>query len=207
MNAARNVLGLYLPGNSVWHRVSVGWKYVAFLALTLPGPIVGNVWVSLGMLLMSLVCVASTGVRIVTGWGIPWGMVALLAVLGGYHVFFGRTAVGVSLVATLLTALYASRELLITTPSPVLIDALVAATRPLDRLGFNSERFGLAVSVMIRSIPFVAGAFGDVQQAALARGMRLNPVALVTPVVVSTVSYAHVTAEALAARGLGDASE
>jgi biotin transport system permease protein len=87
---------------------------------------------------------------------------------------------------------------------PVLLDAVVAAARPLRWVGLSPERFGLAVSVMLRSVPYLAGAFGDVRDAARARGLERNPMAHLTPVVVRAVGYAQATGDALAARGLGD---
>ena len=63
------------------------------------------------------------------------------------------------------------------------------------------ERIGLAISLMLRSIPFIAGSVGELRDAMRARGLRPDPVRLVTPAVISTVAYAHRTGEALAARG------
>ena len=94
--------------------------------------------------------------------------------------------------------------MLITTPMPVLIDALVTATRPLARFGASPERFGLAVAVLVRSIPYVIASFGEVRDAARARGLDRNPLASVTPVVIQAVAYARTTGDALMARGLGD---
>lgn len=87
---------------------------------------------------------------------------------------------------------------------PVLIDALVTATRPLARFGASPERFGLAVAVLVRSIPYVIASFGEVRDAARARGLDRNPLASVTPVVIQAVAYARTTGDALMARGLGD---
>ncbi len=60
---------------------------------------------------------------------------------------------------------------------------------------------------MVRSVPFIAGAFTDVRDAARARGIERNPFVLVTPVIIQTVAYARATGDALAARGLGEASD
>ena len=106
--------------------------------------------------------------------------------------------------ANLLGCLYLSRALTMTRPAPVLVDALVSATKPLERLGFPSERFGLAVALMLRSIPYLVGLFGDVRTSARARGLERNWFALLTPAVVGAVAYAQRTGDALVARGLGD---
>ena len=106
---------------------------------------------------------------------------------------------------TTLVALYAFRIVLLTTPMPALIDALVAFVTPLRRFGVDPERVGIAVAVLVRSVPYVVASFGDVRDAARARGLQRNPLASVTPVVIAAVAYARTTGDALMARGLGDA--
>lgn len=204
MDASRALLGIYVPGTGIWHRLSVGWKYLVFLVLLIaamasPGPAV-----SAAILLITLLLVASTRAPARLAFGLPWGIVVLFAVLFGYQALMGRWETGVTVVVTMAVALYASRLILLTTPMPVLVDALVAVARPFRRLGLDPERFGLAIAVMLRSIPFIAGAFAAVRDAARARGLERNPVALVTPVVIQTVAYARTTGDALLARGLGE---
>lgn len=207
MNSARALLGVHVPGDTLWHRLPTSVKYLVFLVLTVPAVLAPRPDVVLGLLALALALVASTGAPLRLAWGLPWGLVAVLALVVGYHAATGAPALGVRLVGTMLAALYASRILLITTPMPALIDALVAVARPLRRIGLDPERFGIAVAVMVRSVPFIAGAFTDVRDAARARGIERNPFVLVTPVIIQTVAYARATGDALAARGLGEASD
>lgn len=203
MNASRALLGIFIPGTTIWHRLGVGWKYLVFLALTIPA-VFGTPAFALGALALTLVLVATTRAPLRIAWGMPLGLVTLFALVAAYHVFFGDPLMAVKVVGTTLTALYAGRIILITTPMPVLIDALVAAARPFRPLGANPERFGLAVAVLVRSIPYVISSFGEVRDAARARGLDRNPLASVTPVVIQAVAYARTTGDALMARGLGD---
>lgn len=207
MNAARALLGIYVPGQTLWHRVGPGWKYLVFLGLTVPTVAAPDVRVGVVMLAATLLLVASTRAPLRVAWGLPVGFVLLLLLLAGFHLVTGNPELAVRVVVTLLVALYASRILLISTPMPVLVDALVAAVRPLRRLGVDPERFGLAVAIALRSIPFVVASFGDVRDAARARGLERNVLALVTPVVIATVAFARATGDALVARGLGEASD
>lgn len=202
---AHTLLGIYVPGTSVWHRIGPGWKYLIFLALTVPVVVIGDPRVALGGLAVAMALVATTRAPLRLGWSLPVGLVVLLAALALYHVIAGQWLVGVRVVATILTALFVARLILLTTPMPALIDALVAFAAPLRRFGLDPERFGLAVALMIRSVPYVVGSFGDVRDAARARGMERNLFALIVPVVVAAVAYARQTGEALAARGLGEA--
>lgn len=203
MNAARALLGIHVPGTTVWHRMGVGWKYLVFLALTIPA-VFGGPLVALSLLAVTLALVATTRAPLRLAWGMPAMLVTLFAFVAGYHVLSGNPAMAAKVVGTTLVALYAGRLILITTPMPVLIDALVAAVGPLRRFGANPERFGLAVAVLVRSIPYVIASFGEVRDAARARGLDRNPLASVTPVVIQAVAYARTTGDALMARGLGD---
>lgn len=199
-----NLFSLYVPGDTWLHRLKVGWKYVLLLALTLPGLLLGQPVVSLGLLAASLLLLASCRVGLRRSWGIPLAMWLLVAVLAVYQVLVGRPDLAVVVGANLLTAVYASRLLTLTTPGPVLIDALVAGLRPLRRVGVDPELVGLAIAVMLRSIPVLLDSFTQVRQAARARGRDRNLFALVTPVVVRAVGQAQAMGAALAARGLGE---
>lgn len=204
MNASRALLGIHVPGTTAWHRMATGWKYGVFLLLTVPAVVTDDPRVVLGLVVVSLGLVATTRAPLRLAWGLPWGLAALLAILAAFHVLTGNPGLAVRVVGTLLVALYAARILLITTPLPALVDALVAAARPLARVGLDPERFGLAVAIALRSIPFVVASFGDVRDAARARGLDRNVFALVTPVVIQTVAFARATGDALVARGLGE---
>lgn len=204
MNAARDLLGSYTPGRTPWHRLGAGPKYLVFVLLTLPAVIWPHPAVVGGLLAFTLALVASTGAPLRRAWGLPRALVVLLGALGAWHVFTGAPALAVRVLGVALIALYASRIVLITTPMPVLVDALVAAARPLHPLGLDPERFALAVAIFLRSVPHVAASFGSVRDAARARGLERNPFALITPVVVQAVAYARATGDALVARGLGE---
>lgn len=207
MNAARALLGIHVPGTTPWHRMGVGWKYVVFLAVTVPVVLLRDPAVVLGGLALVLALVATTLAPLRLAWGLPRGLALLLGGLAAYHVVTGAPATAVTVVGTTLVALYASRLVLLTTPMPALIDALVRAAGPFRRVGVDPERFGLAVAILVRAVPFVVAAFSEVRDAARARGLDRNPLAAVTPVVVQTVAYARTTGDALMARGLGDADD
>ncbi|MFV0451483.1 MAG: energy-coupling factor transporter transmembrane component T family protein [Propioniciclava sp.] len=204
MNAARALLGVYVPGTTPWHRWAPGWKYLVFLAITVPVIVSATVPVVLGGIVASLVLVLTTGAPVRLAWGLPTGLAVLLGAIAVFHVATGHPDLAVRIVGITLTALYASRLILLTTPMPRLIDALVAFVAPLRVVGVDPERFGLAVAVFLRSVPHVVASFGEVRDALRARGITRNPVAAITPVTVAALVYARTTGDALQARGLGD---
>ena len=195
--------GTFQPKGSRLERLPVGWTYCLVLALTLPALLLRQ-WPVTALSLAAvagLLVTARLGRR---GVALPWALVLLVVVMGGYQAVVGDWLGGLVLAGNVVLAVLASRLLTMTKPVPVLLDGLVAGARPLRWLGLSPERFGLAVAVMLRSIPYLTGAFRDVRDAARARGLDRNPVAHVTPVVVRAVGFAQATGDALAARGLGD---
>ncbi len=198
------LFGLHRPGDSWVHRMPVAAKFAIMFALSLSGLILRQWPVSLAALAFSVVLLLSSRLGVRRCLVLPpvfWVMIALLV---GYQVIWGSVATAIVVVANLLLCVYAARMLVLTTPAPVLLDALVAAARPLRVVGVDPERVGLAAGIMLRSIPHLLASFDEVRDAARARGLERNLLARVSPVVVQAVAYAHATGEALAARGLGE---
>lgn len=196
------LFSLYVPGDSPLHRLGVGWKYLIVVLLIVPAVALGSPWLSLAVLVAAGLLLVVARLPLGYALALPWGVWLLAAVLAGYQLLLGTSTYAVAVAANLLTAIYASRLLTATTPATVLIDALTRALQPLRVVRINPELVGLAVALMLRSIPVLLDAFGEVRLAARARGRERNPFALVTPVVVRAVGHAQATGAALAARGL-----
>lgn len=207
MSGHHELFGLFVPGRSPWHRLPAGAK-LAFVVVVSLVPLAVRAWpVSL------LVLAGVVGLLLVTGappgrcLRLPWALVVMLVVLVACQLWWAGWRDAVVVVANVLLCLYASRILTLTTPAPALLDAMVAAVRPLRVVGVDPERVGLAAALMLRSVPHLLGSFDTVRDAARARGLERHVLAQVTPVVVGAVAYAQATGEALAARGLGEGED
>lgn len=210
MRGHAHLVAGYLPGSSLFHRMSLWVKAVLLLAvavLCLASPAIST---PVGAAVTTAVLLAVMGGHTVAG--LPWGrlwravkpMLFFLVLIAAYQGWVHGILVAWQVVAAILATVLASNILTATTPVDELLDGLAAMVRPLERLGADPERFSLTVALMLRSIPFVIGAFSDVRDAARARGLERNLLARSLPVVIVTVNYARATGEALAARGLGD---
>lgn len=204
MKSSAELFGTYQPSGSPLERVSVGWKYVLLLVLTVPAIVVATWWFSLASIVVTLAVLVGgrVGARRATVLGLGMAVVGVLIIV--VQALAGQVMTGVVVVENLMLALYATRVLTLTTPVPELVDGIAAACRPLRALRVDPDRIALAVAVMVRSLPHLIGAFDEVRDAVTARGIRRNPTAYVAPVVVRAVAYAHATGDALAARGLGE---
>jgi len=204
MTTRGRLLGGYLPGGSWLHRIGVAWKYLLFLLLTLPALALGRPAISMCCLLASIILLGSSGLPMRRTLPLSWGVVLLLVLLAGHHLLTGRPGLAVAVPSGILTALYLSRMLTMTTSAPDIVEALARLVRPLSRVGLSGERFGLAVGLMLRSVDYLGDAVADLRQAGAARGLRRLPTSAAASVVIGAVGYAQRTGEALAARGIGE---
>jgi biotin transport system permease protein len=199
-----HLLGSYMPGDSLVHRAPLWLK---FTVVVLASAAV------LGFQQLPVTAVALLAVIVVSrlaGLGLPvvlrpvLTMAPVLLVLGAYQWWMHNAVVGAVVVLNIVVCVLAARLIPLTTPGQRLLDGMVSAAKPFRFLGADPERFGLTLSLMIRSIPYLLGSVSDVRDAARARGLERSPRALLVPVVINAVAYANRTGEALAARGLGE---
>lgn len=197
-----DLLGTYAPGTSLLHRCPLWLKALLVLGACLAVMTARDWRFSLCTLALTAAVSAACGLG-VRRWARSLRPLLLLVVLlTAYHLVANGPARAADVVLSLLAVVTLTRLLISTTPLPRLIDGLVLLSSPLRLAGVDPERIGLAVSLMIRSVPWLFGVLASLRDAAAARTVRPHPVQLVTPAVISTVDYAHRTGEALAARGL-----
>ena len=218
MNRSRRELfGFHRPADTPIHRAPVALKAAALVVISvllmLPFPWLlrqagadapATAWaVPAACLLLVLVAAAAARIGPRAWWHSIRPAAWILGLLALYHLALRRDpATAAEVLLTVITALLATRVLLETTPLPELLDGLVQVLSPLRRIGVDPERIGLAIQIMLRSIPFLTGVVDDLRDAAAARGVRLGPIGLATPLVISAVAHGQRTGEALAARGL-----
>lgn len=198
------LIGNYVRGNSIIHRTPLWLKFLVVAACGTASFLIVEWAVSL--MIFAIMC----GLFLLTGAGFRrllravWMVTPILLVIGLFQWWqLGGPTAG-RIVLNVLVCVVAASVLTATTPVQDLLDGVVALAKPFRRFGADPERFALTIAVMLRSIPYIAGAFSDVRDSARARGLERNPRALILPVFITTVAYARQTGDALAARGLGE---
>ncbi|RRD05695.1 energy-coupling factor transporter transmembrane protein EcfT [Arachnia propionica] len=204
MNVHSSLFGLHQPGDGWLFRTHIGVKYLLMLTLVLPPLFVRQWWFTLALAVLLCGLFASSGLGPRRVLRIGWMMWLLLAMLAVFQLVGGNPNAAVTAPGNLLVAVLAARLVTLTTPTTEILDALTAVLGPLRHVGVNPERVALTVALMIRSIPYILGLFEEARDAARARGVSRNVVALLIPVVLGTVAHAERTGEALGARGLGE---
>ncbi|WP_159699692.1 energy-coupling factor transporter transmembrane protein EcfT [Arthrobacter sp. 18067] len=194
----------YVPGNSLVHRTPLWPKFLVVAACGAASFLIVD-WI-ISLLVFAVMC----GLFLLSGAGLRrliraiWLVAPIVLVIGLFQWWQLGGPTAARIVLNVLVCVVAASVLTATTPVQDLLDGVVALAKPFRPLGADPERFALTIAVMLRSIPFIAGAFSDVRDSARARGLERNPRALVLPVFITTVAYARQTGDALAARGLGE---
>jgi biotin transport system permease protein len=201
------LLANYVPGDSVIHRAPLALKFLLVVGCGLASFIIVDWLVSAAVftVMCGLYLLTGAGPRRLLGVVRPLLLVLLVIGVFQWWQLGGPTAARI--VLNILVCVVAASLLTATTPMQQLLDGVVSLAMPFRLFGADPERFALTIGVMLRSIPYIAGAFSDVRDSARARGLERNPRALVLPVFITTVAYARQTGEALAARGLGEAED
>jgi len=197
----------YVEGRSFLHRARPGVKLLGLLVVTtavVVVPSVAGLAVVAGLLVL-LTLAAGLGVRTVVDLARPMRWVVLL--LTPVQVWTSGWEQAVLVVGGLVVAVVAAGLVTVTTRVADMMDAIVAFLRPLERVGVDADRVGLAMALTIRSIPVVARTLTECGEARRARGLERSPRALLVPFVVRTVRHAERMGDALVARGLDDGGE
>ncbi len=198
------MLGSYVAGRSPLHRAPAGLK-LAVLAMGLLALAVARRPAAVAVaavLVGALVMVSGVGWRAFAAQLRP--VLGMAVLIGAVQVWLSGPRAAVVVVGMLLVAVAAAGVVTLTTRSQDLLDALVAALRPLRVLGVDPDRVGLVLALAVRSVPVLADLAHEVVQARRARGAERSVRAFAVPFVVRALRHADRLGEALAARGVDD---
>lgn len=207
MRGHAHLIGAYIPGNTVVHWSPLWLKFSVVVALSGTVLFARALPITVVVLLVVLALGLLARLSAATALRPLLRMAPVLLVLGAYQWWLNGAVTAAVVVLNIAACVLAARLLILTTPGQRLLDGMVSAAMPFRAFGADPERFGLTLSLMMRSIPYLLGSVADVRDAARARGLHRRPSAVVVPVIINAVAYAHQTGEALAARGLGDPAD
>lgn len=202
------MLTLYRPGDSWLHRMPAGRKTVLLLVAVLGVLLLPSAW-------WTAAAAAAIGVAAYAAAGLGDGMLGmrelgrqLFAVrwvialtIAGQLIFLGPEA-AVANTARVTASLVLAGLLVLTTRVTDLLDAFERGLRPLRRVGVDSERAALLLTVTLGTVPVLARLAGEVRDAQRARGARASLRTFVVPFLVVSLKHADQLGDALAARGL-----
>lgn len=197
-------LGLFIPGDSLVHRLPAGAKLAGLLVAGAATVLVDSPTAALAAVAVALAgyLVAGLGPRVALAQLRPLALIAALVL--PVHVLLSGWERAVMVAGVVGSMVLLAALVTLTTRTTALVDVVVAALRPLRRLGVSPDRVGLVVLLGIRCVPVVAGLAAQVREAQVARGLEASPRAFAVPLLVRALRYADSLGEALDARGAGD---
>jgi biotin transport system permease protein len=198
------MISVYVPGNSILHRLPAGFKLLCLLAFT-----------TLMLVFRSPVTVATGAVVVILGYALGgfsprtaiaqvWPLRWIVVVLLPFQLWLGGWQAAISIVGTLILAVAAAALVSLTTKTTDLMATLERILSPLRFLRWDPERIAFVITLSIRVVPVIYAQFGEVRDARRARGLERSVRAFATPVVIRTIGYSHRLGDALIARGLDD---
>ncbi|MFS4506261.1 energy-coupling factor transporter transmembrane component T family protein [Clavibacter sp. Sh2141] len=104
--------------------------------------------------------------------------------------------------ARVTSAVAVAGLLVLTTSMTALLDSVERGLRPLERLGVDTERIALLLTVTAGTVPVLGRLAADVREAQRARGVRPSVRAFVVPFLVLALKHADELGDALTARGV-----
>lgn len=197
------MIGVYVPGNSLLHRLPAGFKIIALMVSIIAVAVLVRSPMAAGIAL------AATAATFVVAWIPPrhaWaqvrGVMWLLLALFAFQWVITDLARAFVVTAILLSSVGLAAVVTLTTRTADMLDAMIRALRPLDRFGVRTDLVAMTFALTIRSIPLIADVLTQVDQARRARGLRAGPRVLLAPTVLAALQTADGFAETLAARGM-----
>lgn len=197
-------LGLYVPGDSVLHRLSPGAKLLGLVAAA-----VVSHWLSTPARVgaaVALVVLLFAAARIPARVALDQlrALLLLVVVLGAFQWIVAGPGTAVVVVGVLAVLIALASLVTLTTRTSDLLETVVRACGPLRRTGVDPERIGLMLALGIRSVSVVTGLAGEIREAQLARGVRPGVRTFAVPLLVRSLRHADALGEALVARGVDD---
>ncbi|WP_416562742.1 energy-coupling factor transporter transmembrane component T family protein [Nocardia testacea] len=199
------MIGLYLPGHSLLHRMPAGAKLLSLLVIIVAATVLVRTPAQAGVLALAVVALFALA-------RVPWRValaqlrpvVWMLALIAVVQVLTTSPARATVVCALLLISVALAALVTLTTRVTAMLDAVTRGLGPLRRFGVDPERIGLLLALAIRCVPLLAGIVREVADARRARGLQWSVTALATPVLVRALRTADAMGDALAARGVDD---
>ncbi|NUU07812.1 CbiQ family ECF transporter T component [Leifsonia sp. C5G2] len=202
------MLSLYRPGDGLLHRMPAGPKLLLVLAAVLAVSMLPSQWwgatVAGGAVVVAY-AVAGLHDGLLGMRELARQVVALrwlvVVTLAAQLLFLGPEP-AVANTARVTAAVLLAGLLVLTTRVTELLDAVERGLRPFERLGLDSERAAVLLTVTLTTVPVVARLAGDVREAQRARGGRPGLRFFAVPFLILSLKHADQLGEALAARGV-----
>lgn len=197
-------LGLYVPGDTVLHRLPPGPKLLGLFVLSIVTVAAAGPSFPVGVFVVAVSVGLWVGIAPRTLASTLRPIAIVMAIAVSFQWWMNGWQMALEVFATVLALVVAAAILTATTATDEMLDSIVRWLGPFRRFGVRPEVVALAFSLVMTSIPSMFTIFGETRDAANARGLGRSPRATLTPAAIRVVAHAYATGDALAARGILD---
>ncbi|HEV7812101.1 MAG TPA: energy-coupling factor transporter transmembrane protein EcfT [Leifsonia sp.] len=198
------MLSFYRPGDGWLHRMPSGPKAFLLFAFVLGVSLLPSAWWA-----AAATATATALVYLLAGVGgwrelshqiliVRWP----IAITVASQLLFLGPEQAVANTVRVVAAIVLAALLVLTTRVSALLDMIERGLRPMERLGLDSQRAALLLTVTLTTIPVLARLAGDVRDAQRARGGRSSLRSFTVPFLVVALKHADELGDALTARGI-----
>ena len=195
------MLSLYVPGDSLVHRLSAGTKLLMLFAASATLFAVSGIAVHAIELAVIAVLFRTAG--------LPWRdtlhqlrpALLFLVPIFLFHIFVTDWVLGLETVLRIVVLLLLAVLVTLTTRLSDMIDVIERVARPLRHVGVNPSKVGMMLSMVIRFIPLMVREAQEILEAQRARGLDRSAIALLVPLLIKTLKMADNLSDAIDARG------
>lgn len=194
---------LHVEGQSLLHRIPVKPKLLGLMAFGLALYIVDQPVVLGAAMVLTGLLYLSTGVGMAEGFRRLRPVLFTIAFLAAVNLLLLSPLEALVTTLRLVAILFLAAAV---TASTTIADFMAAVTdlaRPLERLGLlKAADLGLALGLVLRFVPEIAGRYEALKEAHAARGIPVKLSRMLGPLIISTLKDADRIAEAIDARGI-----
>ncbi|MFN3319279.1 MAG: energy-coupling factor transporter transmembrane component T family protein [Allorhizobium sp.] len=194
---------LHVEGQSLLHRIPVKPKLFGLMAFGLALYFVDQPVVLGAAMLLTGLLYLSTGVGLTEGFKRLRPVLSTIAFLAAVNLLLLSPLEALVTTLRLIAILFVAAAV---TASTTIADFMAAVTdlaRPLERLGLlKAADLGLALGLVLRFVPEIAGRYETLKEAHAARGIPVKLSRMLGPLIISTLKDADRIAEAIDARGI-----
>jgi biotin transport system permease protein len=194
---------LHVEGKSLLHRIPVKPKLFGLMVFGIALYFISQPLALSVVLLLTGALYLSTGVGLTEGLRRLKPVLFTIAFLAVVNVFVLSPFEALVTTLRLVAILFLAAAVTASTRIADFMAAVTDLARPLERLGLlKAADLGLALGLVLRFVPEIAGRYEALKEAHAARGVPIKLSRLLGPLIISTLKDADRIAEAIDARGI-----
>ncbi|MFN7126020.1 MAG: energy-coupling factor transporter transmembrane component T family protein [Allorhizobium sp.] len=194
---------LHVEVESLLHRIPVKPKLFGLMAFGLALYFVDQPVMLGAALLLTGLLYLSTGVGLSEGFKRLRPVLFTIAFLAAVNLLLLSPLEALITTLRLIAILFLAAAVTASTTIAEFMAAVTDLARPLERLGLmKAADLGLALGLVLRFVPEIAGRYEALKEAHAARGIPVKLSRMLGPLIISTLKDADRIAEAIDARGI-----